>query len=118
MSRGSANLLNLASRASKLERGQPVLTEDQRDLRAVLKLVLNEVPDHPAALDGCVCTSFGGQDQIDVGGGPASEAILDQVPRSLEGENELGCGARMVLVVLPAGVVERQSRHGRARDSK
>src|SRR3954454_13143673 len=118
MSSEHAYLLNLWSGTSKLERGEPVLAEDHGDLRAVLKLVLNEMPDHPSALHRRVTAGFRRQDELEVICRPAPEALFDQLPGPLECEHELSGSPGTVLVVLPAGIAERQSGNGCAGDVK
>src|SRR3954465_15972385 len=116
MSSEHACLLNLWSGTSKLERGEPVLAEDHGDLRAVLKLVLNEMPDHPSALHSRVTPGFRRQDDLEVICRPAPEALFDQLPGPLECDHELSGRPGTVLVVLPAGIAERQSGNSCAGD--
>src|SRR3954470_22440133 len=82
------------------------------------ELVFDEVPDDPPALDGWMCTCPRRQDDFEVFGTPALEAIADEIPRFFESVDEFRCRPRLGFVVLPTCVAERQVHHCRAGDTK
>src|SRR3954463_6753959 len=108
-------------RALGIEARQTVAAEDLRDLASVMDVVLQHVPDDPAAMM-CPRRSMGAGRSDDgpreVVGIPASKAVVDDRPRPCEPVHQLPGASRVVVDVLPPGVVERQTRDGRSVDAE
>jgi hypothetical protein len=94
--------------------------DDLRDLAAMVGVVLDQVPDDPCPGDDpdLAVASTPRELHLEVLGRPSTEGLFEQRPRPLEGVGELGGRARMVFVVLPARILERQVRHGGRLDTE
>lgn len=93
--------------------------EDLRDLARVMEIVLQDVPDHPLAREGLGAgAALSREVDVEIVRRPAPKAVLDHRPRRVERLDDLGCAARVILVVLPPRVLEREIGDGRAGDTE
>src|SRR3954465_15562555 len=86
-----------------------------------MDVVLTHVPDDPTPVirprrSMRTCRSHDGAGEVL--GIPVSKAVVDDRPRPCERVDQLLGASRMVVDVLPPGVVERQTRDGRSVDAE
>ena len=98
---------------SDVEWRQPVAPEDLRDLTPVMDVMLQHVPDDPAATTRPSAALDG---DLEVVGRPTPQTVVDEAPGTLETIDELRSRPRTAFVVFPAGVLDGYAWTRRAID--
>jgi len=92
-----------------------VAPEDERHLATVVEVVLDQVPDHPLSGERLRArAALAGELDGEVVRRPTLEALIDHRPGQVERLDDLLRPPRMVLIVLPPRVLERQVGNRRA----
>ncbi len=97
--------------------GSPMTPEDERDLAAMMALVLDQVPDDPGSRRQAVIAVTTKPDR-QVVQRPPPQARVDHRPCLLERIDDLARRTRSGLVVLPSGIAEGKAGYRRAFDAE